>query len=223
MTSSTYCAREPESLLADAAHRHAVRKDADALERHALLALQRLVHGRRILGLDADDLDARIERLHVGTDPCDQAAAAHRHEDRVDVARALAQDFHADRALACDDVGIVERMDEDEVALPLERQRPLVRLVVVVAVQDHLGAQVHHRLHLDMRRGLRHHDDGGNGTLPRRERHALRVVAGGGADHATLGRSLRQVRDLVVGAAQLERKDRLQVLALEQHVVAQPA
>ena len=56
--------------------------------------------------------------------------------------------------------------------------------------------------------------------MPRRraaERHALRMVAGRGADHAARGHGRGQVRDLVVGAAQLEGEHRLQVLALEQH------
>ena len=44
--------------------------------------------------------------------PRDQAAAADRDEDRVDRARALAQDLHADRALPGDHVRIVVRMDE---------------------------------------------------------------------------------------------------------------
>ena len=55
----------------------------------------------------------------------------------------------------------------------------------------------------------------------RRQRHALRVVAGRGADDAALRDRVRQVRDLVVGAAQLEREHRLQVLALQQHRVAE--
>ena len=92
--------------------------------------------------------------------PAMQAAAADRHEDRVELAAALAQDLHADRALAGDHVRIVERMHEHQAALARERQRVLVGAVVVVAVQHHLAAEVAHRLHLDVRRGLRHDDDG---------------------------------------------------------------
>ncbi len=47
-------AREPEGFLADAPHRHAVGEDADALERHALARLERVVHARGVLGFDAD-------------------------------------------------------------------------------------------------------------------------------------------------------------------------
>ena len=50
--------------------------------------------------------------LHVGGDAGDQAAAADRHEDRVDRARVLAQDLHADRALPGDHVRIVVRVHE---------------------------------------------------------------------------------------------------------------
>src|SRR6185437_705221 len=55
----------------------------------------------------------------------------------------------------------------------------------------------------------------------RGERHALRMVSRGGADHAARERSGLEVRHLVVRAAQLEREHRLLVLALEEHVVAQ--
>ena len=213
---------ETEGLLADAPHRDAVREDADALERHALPGLQRLVHAGRVLGLDADDPDARIERFHVGRDACDQAAAADRHEDRVDRSRVLAQDLHADRALTRDHVRVIEGMDQRQVPLPRELDRMVVGVVEVVAVQHDLATEVEHRLHLDARRGLRHHDDRRYAAPPARQRHALRVVASGGADDAPSRHRVRQVRDLVVRAAQLEREDRLQVLALEQDAVVQP-
>ena len=133
----------------------------------------------------------------------------------------LAQDLHADRALPGDDVGVVERVDERQSPLARHLDRLLVGVVEIVAVQHHLPAEVAHRLDLDVRRGLRHHDHGRNAATARRQRHALRVVAGGGADHSAAGDRLREVRDLVVGAAQLEREDRLQVLALEQDPVTE--
>ena len=52
----------------------------------------------------------------------------------------LAQDLHADRALAGDHVGIVVRMDEGEPASPLELARVRVGVVVGVAVQHDLRA-----------------------------------------------------------------------------------
>ena len=59
--------------------------------------------------------------------------------------------------------------------------------------------------------------------MARRERDALRVVAGARRDDAARALGVRQVRDAVVGAAQLEAEDRLQVLALEEDLVLQPA
>ena len=46
------------------------------------------------------------------------------------------------------------------------------------------------------------------------------MVAGRGADHTALGGRVGEVRDLVIRAAQLEGENRLQILALEQHLVA---
>ena len=46
----------------------------------------------RTRGLDADDLDLRLQRLHVSGDAGDEAAAAHRYEDgvqRIQVRRRL--------------------------------------------------------------------------------------------------------------------------------------
>ena len=98
------------------------------------------MHAGGILGLDADDADLRVQRLHIGRDAADEAAAADRHEDRVGARGELLQDLEGDRALAGDDVGVVERMDEREPALGAERHRPLERRVVVVPGELDLAA-----------------------------------------------------------------------------------
>jgi len=87
-------------------------------------------------------------------------------------------------------------------------------------MQHHLTAEVDHRLHLDVGCGPGHHDDGGNCTPVGCKRDALRMIAGRGAHNTALGDRIRKVRDPVVSAAQLEREHRLQILALQQHVVA---
>ena len=165
----------------------------------------------------------RIQIFRVERDAGDESAAADRHEDRVDLAARLPQDLHRDGALPRDHVRIVEGMHERQIALAHDGLRVLVRAVVFVAVQHHFATEIAHRAHLDVRRGLRHHDDRGNAAALRRQRHALRVIAGRRADHAALGDRIRQVRNLVVRAAQLEREHRLQVFALEQHGVADAA
>ena len=135
----------------------------------------------------------------------------------------LAQDFHADGALSGDHVRIIERMNERELPVARKRQRVLIGLIVIIAVKHRFATQIDHRLHLDLRSGQRH-DDGGRNTAPLgRKRHALCVIACRGADHAALGRGFRQMRNLVVGAANLEGEDRLQIFALEEHCVAEAA
>ena len=102
------------------------------------------------------------------------------------VAVQLAQDFHGDRALPGDHVRIVERMHEHQSALARDLHGPFVGLIVVVAVQDDLAAQIGDRLHLDFGRRQRHDDDRGDAARARTERDALGVIAGGSANHAAL-------------------------------------
>ncbi len=56
-----------------------------------------------------------------------------------------------------------------------------------------------------------------------RKRDTLRVIAGRGADDAALRADRRQLRDLVVGTANFERKHRLQVFTFEQDAIVQTA
>ena len=133
----------------------------------------------------------------------------------------LAQDLHRDGALAGDDIRVVERMDEGQLVLLLEIERVGVRVRVRIAEQHDLGAACAHGFDLHLRRGHRHHDHRPAPQLLRSERHALRVVAGRRGDHAALQLLARQPRHLVVGAAQLEALDGLQVLALQQDAIAE--
>ncbi len=47
------------------------------------------------------------------------------------------------------------------------------------------------------------------------------MIAGAGGNDAARPLAIGQVRDLVIGAADLEAEDRLQILALEEHLVAE--
>src|SRR4029453_9252324 len=57
----------------------------------------------------------------------------------------------------------------------------------------------------------------------RGERDTLRMVAGGGGDHTLGALRGREMRHLVVRAAQLEREHRLLILALEKDAIAEAA
>jgi hypothetical protein len=89
-------------------------------------------------------------------------------------------------------------------------------------VQVDLGAVAAHGGDLDVRRGARHHDAATRAAAAAGERDALGVVAGGGGDDATRELRVTQVGDAVVGAAQLEGKDRGQVLAFDRHRHTEP-
>ena len=114
-------ARQAKSLLAHAPHRNAVGEHPDALQGEALCAAQRFVHRGRVLRLYADDFHARIQRFRVCRDARNQPAAADRHENGIDfIAMALPQDFHGNRALAGNDIRIVEWVHEYQISLAAE-------------------------------------------------------------------------------------------------------
>ncbi len=134
----------------------------------------------------------------------------------------LAEDFHRHGALSGDHVGIVVRVDIDVAFLFHQLQRIGQRLGEGIAMQYHLAATGSHALHLQLWRGARHDDGGLDPQLLGRQRDALGMVAGRRGDHTArqfLGRKLRQ---LVVGASHLEGEHWLQILALEQNLVADP-
>ena len=216
-------AADAECLLADLFDRGTVAEQADVLEPDPPTRLDRAGHGVGIERLHADDADLGPDRLHVRGNARDQPAATDGDEDGLERVRMLAQDFHADRALPGNHVGIVERMHEDEPAAFAQRIGVGLGIRIGFAAQDDLDALAADRMHrvdLDLRRGYRHHDHGTAIEPGCGQGDALGMVAGRGGDHATLELGPAQRSHLVVGAAQLERKHRLVVLALEQHRAA---
>ena len=84
---------------------------------------------------------------------------------------------------------------------------------LVVGGADDRRAEPLDRADLRLGRGVHHHDRAARADLARRERHALRGVAGAdGPDAVARAASGGQLPDDVVGAADLERPDRLQQL-----------
>ena len=85
-------------------------------------------------------------------------------------------------------------------------------------MQHNFGAKPARALDLDARREARHHDHRANPQALRMVGHALGVVARAHGNHAPgalLGVELRQ---LVAGAALLERGRELQVLEFQKHL-----
>ena len=215
-------AADPERLCPHLADRDPVGEEAHAVERHARVGGERRRHAGRIVGLDADHLDVGPQELDEARHPGREASAAHRHEDRFQRTGMLLQDLHADRALPRDDVWVVVRVHEGQAVAAAEVERMPIGFVEGIALQHDRGAAGLHGRDLDAGRRAGHDDRGRHPELLGRQSDALRMVARRRADHATLQRFARQSRHLVVGAAELEREDRLQVFALQENVIAEP-
>ncbi len=157
----------------------------------------RLQHGVGVDRLHADYAHLGPHGLDVGRHARYQATAADGHENRVQRPLVLAQDLHRHRALAGDDVGVIEGVHEAQPLGLLHLQCVVVGVGIAVAVQHHLAAQRGHRIDLQLGRGHRHHDHGAAAQLLGRQRHALGVVAGAGADHAFCQLGRRQVTILL--------------------------
>ena len=136
--------------------------------------------GRR---LDADDLDVGLDRLGRGRHARDQAAAADRHHQHVQIRRRR-QHLERERALARDDQRIVVGMDEGQVALGRDLAREHRRVLDRIALEHDLGAELRGLLDLHERRQARHHDGRRNPEPRRVAGHALGMIAGRHGDHA---------------------------------------
>jgi hypothetical protein len=88
-----------------------------------------------------------------------------------------------------------------------------------IALEHHLGAPGPHRLDLDLGGDARHDDHCLDAHQLGRHGQPLGMVAGRGGDHPLGLLLLGELRHLVVGAANLERVDGLQILALDQDLV----
>mmetsp|Transcript_127654 Transcript_127654/g.367355 ORF Transcript_127654/g.367355 Transcript_127654/m.367355 type:complete len:333 (-) Transcript_127654:285-1283(-) len=171
---------QPEGLVADFAYGGAVGEQADRGELDDLPGIKGSLHRRCVDGLDAENLDARFDGLQEHAYAGGETAAADAAEHSVDrLAGRLGENLRADGPLACDDMGVVERVHEYAALLFNASDRRRIGRVVCVANEDDLGLCVDvgaHGAHLDFRRGLRHEDLRRDPQGPRRASHALRVV-----------------------------------------------
>ena len=170
--------------------------------------------GGEPLRLNADDGDRRPQRLDGDGDARDQSAAADGDDDRVEVG-GLLQHLQPQRALAGDDVRVVERMDQNASALRRQTLREVEGRRQALALQQHFGPEDAGLLHLGVRRRARHHDGDRDAEPPTMVGERLRVVACGHGDNARLPRRRREQQQPVQRAPLLERRGELLVLELE--------
>ena len=105
--------------------------------------------------------------------------------------------FEADGALAGDDFGVVEGMDEGAAFFDAAAQGFVAGLVVAGAVEDDFSAIAARGGDFDLRRGQRHDDLGANAARGGVEGDALSMIAGAGGDDAALALSLAEREQLV--------------------------
>ena len=140
------------------------RLAADLLGAAAERAPQRRVE----LGLDADHLGLRRQRLHGNGDAGEEAAAADRNDDDVEIA-SLSDDLEADRPLAADHLAIVIGVDENRAGLGDQLLHLALRLGEGLALEHDMRAESPGRR--DLHEGARpRHDD------RRRDAEALGVI-----------------------------------------------
>src|ERR1019366_7763364 len=170
-------------------------------------------HGGKLLRLDADDADFGIGFLQRAGDAGDQSAAADGHHDGFDVGDLL-EKFEADGALAGDDLGVVEGVDEGAAFFNAAAQGLFAGFVVAGAEEDDFSAVGAGGGDLDLRSGERHDDLGANAARAGVEGDPLGVVSGAGRDDAALAFGFAQRQQLVERASFLEGAGALEVFKL---------
>ena len=168
---------------------------------------------------NADDAYVRAQRFGGARHAGEQAAAADRHDQRVDLG-ALAQHFERDRSAAGDDGRIVVGMDHGGAVDDGERLCVQGRLGVRRTFEDDRRAELAGAADLDLRCGARHHDGRGDVEPSRVIGQALRVISGRRGDHAAGFLLVGQLQQRVERAALLERTGDLQLFELEADIDA---
>ena len=182
--------------------------------------IERAHERRSALRHHADDAHVGFSGFHHCGEARYEAAAADGDEDGAQVGHFF-EYLDAQRALARDDVGVIERRDHREAAFFLVGASTRIGVIEGCAEQFRLCAQGTHGVELGVRRGFGHHDQGPDAQLLGREGHALGMVPRARGDDAPL--KLRGVEFLqrIQGAAHLERTRSLEILRLEIHLDTQ--
>ena len=199
---------------------HTISKDAHFIEHHAFARFHGGLEAVGVLRFDTNHLDLGAQILDVSGHAGNQPAATNTDEDGVDRLAELPHDFHGHRALAGDHIGIIVRRNVGVAVLCDQLLSVGRRLVEGIALENHLGTVIPYRTHLDLRRGLRHHNYRLDPEILGSQRHTLGMISGRRTND-TLGLLLLgKLRNPVIGTTNLEGKHRLKVFTLEQNIVA---
>jgi len=163
----------------------------------------------------ADHVDRWLAELDCGRHAADHPATANRREHGFDGGEVF-QYFKSHGPLTGDDLFVVVGRNDDVPVLRGEFFR--FELAFETSGTDFydLGTQGGRGLKFDGGSISRHHDDGLCVKGPRGVGDALCVVAAGIGNHSAAAFFVREGSDLVVGAAQLEGANRLQIFEFQE-------
>jgi hypothetical protein len=150
-------------------------------------------------------------RGHAGGQP----STSDRHEDRGHV-RLLLQDLQSGGALSGDYPLVIEWRHHGQATCGGFFLGPLSPIGGCGAGEDHFGAVRSGAFDLDLRGGRGHDDHGGGAQRARGKRQGLSMISGGVGNDPVAALRLGQLRDHVVGTANLERASRLEAFHFEQ-------
>ncbi len=191
-----------EYPFTDPPRRQRIRRQAAGLDR--MSGLERLGQCGRGERLDADDLDAAGV---PGGDPRDQPAAAHRHQNRIDI-RCLRGKLEPERSLPHDGLVLIERRDRHGAGLP----RPCLAggqcIRIAVALDSEVGAIVADTRNLGRRGDAWNEDLGGLSEFHGGIGHRRAMISSRCRDHPGFRHVAAQ--EIGEGAARLEEKFELE-------------
>ena len=213
--------QHPVVEIADPRHGGAVDEIVDLGQCHRRARLERALEARGATWLDEADRRPRrrgAQDLHAARR---EPAAAHgqHHDVGRNPLGQLREDLACTARLALDDIGIVERRQEDRARLCAEILCRLQRVVEIVAHQPDLdlsAAELPRLVDLLLRRRHRHEDHALGAEMMAGIGHALCMVAGRGADETPpVGLRRQSLAHRIEGAPDLVGAHRREVFALE--------
>jgi hypothetical protein len=160
-------------------------------------------------------MDRWFTELDCGRHSADHAAAANRRQHGLDGGEVF-EYFKSHGPLTGDDLFVVIRRNDDVSVLRGEFFRFELAFETSRTDSYDLGTQGGRGLKFDGGSISRHHDDGLCVKGPRGVGDALCVVATGIRNHSAAAFFVGECRDFVVGAAQLEGANRLQIFELQE-------
>jgi hypothetical protein len=135
----------------------------------------------------------------------------------------LAHQLNCHSSLAGNHIWVIKGVNKGEAFRFCQRPGTHRGFIEGITVHHHFGTQRLHRIHLNQGCGNGHDDRCLDSQLRCRQRDTLCVIASRGRHDAPSAGGLVEVNHLVIGATALERKDRLQVLALQEGLITQRA